>query len=54
MHRAMTEAKEYSKPYKPGEYQYISGVMGMSYNPFVSSEAGVVCMNFKVTELLKF
>ena len=54
VHRAMTAAKEYSKPYKQGEYQDISGVMGISYKPFVSSEASAACMNFEVTELLKF
>ena len=31
---------EYLKPNKKGEYQYVSGVMGMAYNPFLDSGAG--------------
>ena len=53
VHRAMIGAEEYSKPTKRGENQYVSGVMGMSYNPFLSTEAGAAFMNFEVTELLK-
>ena len=30
-----------------------SGVMGIAYNPFLDSEAGNACMNFKMEELLK-
>ena len=32
----------------------ISGIMRMSYNPFLSTEAGAAYMNFEVMELLKF
>ena len=39
---------------KRGEYQYVSGVMGIAYNPFLDSEDGNACMNFEVAELLKF
>ena len=51
--RAMIGEEEYSKPTKRRENQYVSGVMGMSYNPFLSTEAGAAFMNFEVTELLK-
>ena len=32
--RAMIEAEECSEPSKRGEYQFVSGVMGISNNPF--------------------
>ena len=32
----------------------MSGVMVISYNPFLDAETGAAYMNFKVTELLKF
>ena len=50
----MALAEEYSKPTKRGEYQYVSGAMGISYNPFMDPEAGVAYMSFEVAELLKF
>ena len=37
-----------------GEYQYVSGVMGMLYNPFMSPEVGAAYMSFEVAELLEF
>ena len=39
---------------KRGFYQYVSGVMGIDYNPFLSSDDGNACMNCEVAELLKF
>ena len=51
---AVFVAEEYSKPTKRGGYQYVSGVMGMSYNSFLSQEARAAYMNFRVTELLMF
>ena len=50
----MIEAEEYSKTSKRGKYQNLSGVMGITYNPFLSTEAGAAYMNFEVTDLLKF
>ena len=50
--RDMTE--DYSQLNKRGEYQYVSGVMGIAYNPFLDSEAGSALRNHEVTELLKF
>ena len=49
-----TVAEDYSRPTKRGEYQFVSGIMGISYNPFSDTEAGAAYMNFEVTELLKF
>ena len=40
IHRNLASSGEYLKPNKKGEYQYVSGVMGMAYNPFLDSEAG--------------
>ena len=54
MHRNLARAEDYSKPTKRGEYQYVSGVMGIAYNPFLDSEAGNAHKNYKVTQLLKF
>ena len=54
VHRNLARAEEYGKPTKRGENQYVSGVMGIAYNPFLDSEAGNACMNFQVAELLKF
>ena len=54
VHRNSASAGEYSRPNKKGEYQYVSGVMGISYNPFLDSEAGSAHRNHEVTELLKF
>ena len=53
VHSNLARAKEYARPTKRGEYQYVSGVMGIAYNPFLDSEAGNAYMNFEVAELLK-
>ena len=53
VHRAMVVVEECSKPTKCGEYQYVSGVIGMSYNPILCTEAGAAYLNFEVMELLK-
>ena len=54
VHRNLAPAEDYSKPNKREEYQYVSGVMGIAYNPFMDSEAGSAHRNHEVTELLKF
>ena len=54
VHRNLAPPGEYSKPNKKGEYQYVSGVMGMAYNPFLDLEAGGAHRNYEVAELLKF
>ena len=54
VHRNLVLAREYSKPNKRGEYQYVSGVMGIAYILLLDSEAGNAHKNFEVTELLKF
>ena len=54
VHRNLASSEEYSRPNKKGEYQYVSGVMGMAYNPFLDSEAGGAHRNYEVAELLKF
>ena len=53
VHRNLALAEDYSRPNKKGEYQYVSGVMGIAYNPFLNAEAGSAHMNHEVTELLK-
>ena len=40
VHRNLASSGEYSTPNKKGEYQCVSGVMGMAFNPFLDSEAG--------------
>ena len=42
VHRNVARAEDYSKPTKRGEYQYVSGRMGIAYNPFLDSEAGTL------------
>ena len=54
MHRNLARAEDYSKPTKRGEYQYVSGVMGIAYNPFMDAEAGNANKNYEVAEVLKF
>ena len=54
VHRNLALAEGYSRPNKKGEYQYVSGVMGIAYNPFLNSEAASAHRNHEVTELLKF
>ena len=54
VHRNLASSGEYSKPNKKGENQYVSGVMGMAFNPFLDSEAGCAHRNYEVAELLKF
>ena len=54
VHRNVASSGEYLKPNKKGEYQYVSGVMGMAYNPFLDLEAGGAHRNYEVAELLKF
>ena len=54
IHRDLALSEDYSRPTKRGEYQYVSGLMGISYNPFLDAEAGATYMTFEVTELLNF
>ena len=54
VHRNLASSGEYLKPNKKREYQYVSGVMGRAYNPFLDSEAGGAHRNYEVAELLKF
>ena len=52
----MTEAEEYYKTSKwrqTSKHPTTSRVMGISYNPFLCTEAGTDYMNFKVAEFLK-
>ena len=54
VHRNLASAEDYSRPNKRGEYQYVSGVVGIPYNPFLDSEAGSAHRNHEVKGLLKF
>ena len=54
VHRNLASAREYSRPNKKGEHQYVSWVMEIPYNPFLDSEAGSAHRNHEMTELLKF
>ena len=54
VHRVMTHAEYQSKPFKRREYHYVSRVMWVSFNLFLSREAGLAYLNFGITELLKF
>ena len=49
----MVEEEEDSKPSKRAEFQYVSGIVGMSNNPYLGTKAGAAYMNFEVTEMLK-
>ena len=40
VHCNLALAEDYSRPAKRAEYQYVSGVMEKTYNPFLDSEAG--------------
>ena len=51
--RNYASAAEYSRRNKRGEYQYVSRVMGIAYNPFLDSEAGSAHRNHEVTKLIK-
>ena len=54
VHRNLASTEDYSKPNKRGEYQNVSGVLGIAYNPFLVSQVGTAHRNHEVTELLKF
>ena len=54
VHRNLALAEVYARPNKKGQYQYVSGVMGIAYNPFLNSEAASAYRNHEVAELLKF
>ena len=54
VHRNLALAEGYARHNKKGEYQYVSGVMGIAYNPFLNSEAASAYRNHEVAELLKF
>ena len=53
VHRNLTSPEQYSRHSEKGDYQYVSGVMGVAYNPFLDSEAGSGHRNHEVAELLK-
>ena len=54
VHRNLASPEQYSRLSEKGEYQYVSGVMGIAYNPFLDSETGGAHRNHEVAELLKF
>ena len=54
VHRNLALAEGYARPNKKGEYQYMSGMMGIAYSPFLNSEAASAYRNHVVAELLKF
>ena len=54
VHRNLASPEQYSRLSENGEYQYVSGVMGIAYNPFLDSETGGAHRNHEVAELLKF
>ena len=54
VHRNVALAEGYARPNKKGEYQHVSGAMGIAYNPFLNSEAARAYRNQEVAELLKF
>ena len=54
VHRNLALAEDYSRPTKRGKYQYVSGMMGIAYNPFLDTEAGNASINFEVAKSLKF
>ena len=54
VHRNLASSEQYSRLSEKGEYQYVSGVMGIAYNPFLDSETGGAHKNHEVAELLKF
>ena len=48
VHRNLALAEGYTRPNKKGEYQYLSGIMGILYNPFFNSEAASAYRNHEV------
>ena len=40
VHRNLASPEQYSRLSEKGEYQYVSVVMGIAYNPFLDSETG--------------
>ena len=48
VHRNLALTECYARPNKKGEYQYVSGVMGIAYNPFLNSEAANAYRNHEV------
>ena len=46
VHRNLALAEGYARPNEKGEYQYVSGVMGIAYNPFLDSEAASAYRKF--------
>ena len=54
VHRNLASPEQYSRLSEKREYQYVSGVMGIAYNPFLDSEVGGAHRNHEVAELLKF
>ena len=54
MHPNLAQAEDHSKPTRRGEYQIVSGLMGIAYNPFLDSESRNAYMSFEVAELIKF
>ena len=54
VHRNLTSPEQYSRLGEKRDYHYVSGVMGIAYNPFLDSEAGGAHRNHEVTELLRF
>ena len=45
VHRNLALTEGYARPNKKEEYQYVSGVMGIAYNPFLNSEAASAYRN---------
>ena len=52
VHRNLASAGEYSRPNKKGEYQYVSGMMGIAYNPFRGRERSQESRNDRAIKVL--
>ena len=42
VHPNLASTEDYSRPSKRGEYQYVSGVIGLAYNPFWIQRPGAL------------
>ena len=54
VHHPLMTVEGYSKSSKKGDYQYVSSIMGIFYNPFLSAEAGCAYISFEDSNFFIF
>ena len=51
---ALSKSSDYCGPIRKKSYSYVSGVIGIAYNPFLSEDIGDCFFDYEQSVLLRF